>query len=176
MWWLGMGTTHRTNTTWRTSWLSTVWPSTMRWEFKDTDAHQYYTALYNVFAFLPLKGHCVVLEKKVRIKVITQTLFRNRINKLFAEGIKVPRTLFEAKEVAGSATYKQRKTRVLSFKVIFSIQFIQTWKQREFVYLVRLGIKTISQWQSFSSTLCTFKWINPSSQSLVMYSWCLIFL
>ena len=32
------------------------------------------------------------------------------INKLLSEEYKVPRTLFEARQVAGSATYKQSKT------------------------------------------------------------------
>ena len=36
--------------------------------------------------------------------------FHRRINKLFSEENKVSRTLFEAREVAGSATYKQSKT------------------------------------------------------------------
>lgn len=31
MWWLGTGTTHRTSTTWPTSWSSTVWPLITRW-------------------------------------------------------------------------------------------------------------------------------------------------
>ena len=41
----------------------------------------------------------------------------------------VPRTMFEARKVAGSATYKQSKTVyevVLSFKVNLLVQFIQS--------------------------------------------------
>ena len=36
--------------------------------------------------------------------------FHKRINKLFSEENKVPRTLCEARKVAGSAKYKQSKT------------------------------------------------------------------
>ena len=45
--------------------------------------------------------------------------------------------MFESREVAGSAKYKQQVKRceiVLSFKVSLFILFIQSWKQREFVY------------------------------------------
>ena len=45
-------------------------------------------------------------------------------------------------KVAGSATYKQSKT---------VCQFIQSWKQRQFVYLVCLDIKTV-----FKEALCRF--------------------
>ena len=37
-------------------------------------------------------------------------IFPNWTNKLFSEENKVSRTLFEARKVAGSATYKQSKT------------------------------------------------------------------
>ena len=37
-------------------------------------------------------------------------VLHNWINQLFSEENKVPRTLFEAKKVAGSATYEQSKT------------------------------------------------------------------
>ena len=52
----------------------------------------------------------------LNVKLIIQT---NCINKLFLEENKVPWTLFEARKVAGSATYKQSKQYeiVLSFKV-----------------------------------------------------------
>ena len=51
------------------------------------------------------------------------------MNKLFSEENKVPRTLFEARKVAGSATRKQSKYEIaLSYKVHL---FIQSWKQRE---------------------------------------------
>ena len=59
-------------------------------------------------------------------KVIIQTqniyLIHKWVNKLFSEENKVPRTLYEARKVAGSATYKQSKVKqyeiVLSFKVL----------------------------------------------------------
>ena len=59
-------------------------------------------------------------------------LFHKWINKLSSEESKVIRALFEARKVAGSATYivKQYET-VLSFKVSL---FIQSWKQQECVY------------------------------------------
>ena len=37
-------------------------------------------------------------------------LFHKWMNKLFSEENKVPRILFEARKVAGSATYKQSET------------------------------------------------------------------
>ena len=45
-------------------------------------------------------------------EIMTQTqniwfFIHNWVNKLFLEENKVPRTLFEARKVAGSATYKQ---------------------------------------------------------------------
>ena len=55
-------------------------------------------------------------------------------------GKQCPRTLFEAWKVAGSATYNQSKT-VWNCVVVL---FIQSWKQRHFVYFVRLGIKQIN--------------------------------
>ena len=38
-----------------------------------------------------------------------------QINKLFSEENKVPRILFEARKVAGSATYKQSKMKLCPF-------------------------------------------------------------
>ena len=43
-------------------------------------------------------------------EVMEQALFHIWMNKLFSEENKVPRTLFEGRKVAGSATYKQNKT------------------------------------------------------------------
>ena len=62
-------------------------------------------------------------------------LFYNWINRLFTEENMVPRTLFEARNVAGSTKNKQIKQDeiVFSFKVRLLIQFIQSWKQRESV-------------------------------------------
>ena len=61
--------------------------------------------------------------------------FHNWMNKLFSEEDKVPRTLFEAGQVMGSATglnkVKQNET-VFYFKVSL---FIQSWEQREFSVL-----------------------------------------
>ena len=65
--------------------------------------------------------------------------FHNWINKLFTEKKKFPRTLFEARKVAGSATYKQIKTVWnLSFKISFS-------------YSVYYAMKT-------KRICCTFQW------------------
>ena len=57
--------------------------------------------------------------------------------------VKIWSPLLEARKVAGSATYLQSEAEwiVLSFKVSLFIQFIQSWKQREFVDLVCLGIQ-----------------------------------
>ena len=50
---------------------------------------------------------------------------------------------FEARKVAGSATRKNKKSQlyefVSSFKVDLFIQFINSWKQKELVYLIFLG-------------------------------------
>ena len=51
---------------------------------------------------------------EVIIQIRNIYLFHNFIKKLLSEENKVPGTLFEARNVAGSATYKQI---VLSFKV-----------------------------------------------------------
>ena len=45
-------------------------------------------------------------------EVVTQTFFIIEWNELFSEEKKVPRTLFEAQRVAGSATYKQKEISV----------------------------------------------------------------
>ena len=55
--------------------------------------------------------------------------------------------MVDTKKVVVSATYKQL---VLSFKVGLFIQFIQSWKQREIVYIVCLYTKK-RQRRSFSS-------------------------
>ena len=48
---------------------------------------------------------------------------------LFSEENKAPWTLFEARQVAGSAKYKVKQyDTVLSFKVSLLIRFIQSWK------------------------------------------------
>ena len=61
---------------------------------------------------------------------------KNGQNKLFSYENKVPRRLFAAREVAGSATYKQSKWYESDF-----IQFIHSWDWREFVYSVCSAIK-----------------------------------
>ena len=55
-----------------------------------------------------------------------------RINKLFSGENKVPRTLFEARKLAKSTTYKRGKAEWLirPFKVSLCIHFIRSWKQR----------------------------------------------
>ena len=64
--------------------------------------------------------------------------FHKWINKLLLGEKRVPRTLSEAWKVAGSTTYKKVKQYdiVLSSEVSLFIQFIQSWKQGVFVYLV----------------------------------------
>ena len=55
---------------------------------------------------------------------------------MFSEENKVPRTLSEARMVAGSTTYKHSETvkqHVSSLKVSL---FIQSWRQRKFDHLV----------------------------------------
>ena len=55
------------------------------------------------------------------------------MNKLLSEANKNPRTLFEARKVAGSATYKQIQT---AWKASLFVQFIQSWEQWEFISFV----------------------------------------
>ena len=70
-----------------------------------------------------LKGHHVVFERTFKLRMLLSAMlmrllhkvrntysFHNWINKLFLEENKVPRTLFEARKVTGSATCKQSKT------------------------------------------------------------------
>ena len=53
---------------------------------------------------------------------------------------KLPKTLLEARKVAGAATYKHINTYPSTpFEVSLFIQFIRSLKRREFVYLVCLG-------------------------------------
>ena len=73
-------------------------------------------------------------------EVIIQPFVYNWMNKLFSVEYKVPRTLSEARKVAGSATYKQSK-KSKSMKLCFPLRS---------VCLFSLGIK-ISQWRSFAS-------------------------
>ena len=57
-----------------------------------------------------LKGHYVVLEKKFNFnihKINTVIIKTQKYFELFSEENRVPRTLFEARKMAGSATYKQ---------------------------------------------------------------------
>ena len=69
------------------------------------------------------------------------------MNKLFSEEDVVPRTLFEARKVAGSAKFRVKHYEiVLSFKVSL---FIHSWKQREVVYLFTYFFR--HEWRSFSS-------------------------
>ena len=71
------------------------------------------------------KGHCVVWRTE-------------KLNKLLEEN-KVPRTLFEARKVAGSATCKQSKTiwkcGVLQGQFVYSVySVVNNRQQREFDY------------------------------------------
>ena len=60
---------------------------------------------------------------------------------------------------------KQREI-VLSFKASLFSQFIQSWKQRQSVYLVCWGMNKISQWRSFSSP-------SPKLRSAPLNKWCI---
>ena len=52
-----------------------------------------------------LKGQYVVLENAFELTfIILETFFHNWINRLFSEENKVPETLFEVRNVAGSTT------------------------------------------------------------------------
>ena len=86
--------------------------------------------------------------KKIKIRILIFTklyklrniyIFHKWINKLFSEENKVLWTPFEARVVAGSAKYKQSTSVKLCF-FKFSL-FIQSWKLRQFVYVVCLGMK-----------------------------------
>lgn len=62
----------------------------------------------------------------------------------------MPRTLFAAKTVAGTATNKQSEpvwNCVVLFKVNLSIQCFQSWKQGLFIYFFE-ALKKSSQWRS----------------------------
>ena len=76
--------------------------------------------------------------------VIMHTLFHDWINKPFSEENKHPRRLFEAREVAGSATYKQSKTVWSCGVLLRSVCFFSLCSRenkREFVCLVCSGIQ-----------------------------------
>ena len=62
--------------------------------------------------------------------------FHNWVNKLFSVGNKVPRTLFEARKVAGSATCKQSKT-VLNCVVLWG-HFVYVVMETKIVCLFSL--------------------------------------
>ena len=82
-----------------------------------------------------LKRHYVVFEKKFKLRILMISIlmlipthkydffFHKWIKKLFSEENKVPRTLFEARKVAGSAKYKQSKWNcvVLFGQFIYSV-------------------------------------------------------
>ena len=120
-----------------------------------------------------IKGLDVVFEKKFKLRnIILQYLwstnsnsqmfvfFLNWINKLFSEENKVPKTLFEARKLAGSATYKQWNSMKLCCP--FRSVCIQTWKQ--FVYLVCSGTQ-ISVYEYLS--LIIFSFTKRSSAPLI---------
>ena len=79
---------------------------------------------------------------KVQKKPLSN-LFHNCINKLFSEENNVTWRLLEPRDVAGSPNINKVKQYeiVLSFKFSLFIQFTQSRKQRQCVYLVCFGIK-----------------------------------
>ena len=84
----------------------------MNWKLKETMKRE---LLYLSDISRLLKGDEVIQTQNVDVysvnEIIIQTSnFPNKwINKLFSEENKVPRTLFEARKLAGSAIYKQSK-------------------------------------------------------------------
>ena len=79
-----------------------------------------FVCLYYINKKTNLKGHYIVLERIFKLRILFFTtwmrwwhklwnicLLHDWINKLFSEENKVPRTLFEARKEAGSATNKQ---------------------------------------------------------------------
>ena len=68
-----------------------------------------------------LKVHYVILKKELKLQnqifIRNISFFHDKINKLFWEEYKFLRTLFKARNVAGSATYVQRK-KVWNFVVL----------------------------------------------------------
>ena len=72
--------------------------------------------------------------------------FHDWINKLLSEENKVPDHCLKREKWQGPPHVNKVKQYdiVLSFNVSLFIQFIQSWKQREFVYLVCLGINNQS--------------------------------
>ena len=70
------------------------------------------------------------------IKQTQRSFFHDWINKLFPEEDNVPTTLFDARKVAGSATYKQSKT-VWHFHSVY----LFCHKNKKFANFVCLAIK-----------------------------------
>ena len=140
-------------------WSSTS-PSTTSALTSDNFIH-----LYNVFFFflqqtsfsnifilnLPiLKGAlCSFGEKKIRVLTFTILIrwyklgdiyhFYVWLKKLFSEGNKVPWTLFEARKVAGSATYKHNETAwncvVLEGQFVYSVYSVMKMKSLSILFV-----------------------------------------
>ena len=118
-----------------------------------------------------LKGHCVAVEKKI-FQLNLNLIFNifSILNKLFSELSEVPRTMFVARKVAGSATCKQSKT-IWSCVVLYG-HFVYPVMKAEGVCLCCLfRHKEISQWRSFSSDVfpkVTFEWFF---KIYIIYAW-----
>ena len=86
----------------------------------------------------------------------------NWINKLFSEKNKVPRTLFEVRKAAGSATYKQNSMKLcrpLTSACLLSL-FSHENKESLFIWFVWTLKKSVNEDLCFlikMSTECTFK-------------------
>ena len=91
------------------------------------------------------------------------SMFHNWINNLFSEENNLPSTLFVARKVAGSATYKQSYT-VRNFVVLKGQ--LSSHKNKEFVYLACLGIKQKKSMKIFLFWLSFF----PQNYTVHLYA------
>ena len=96
--------------------------------------------------------------------------FLNWTHKLASEETKVPRTLCEARKVAGSSTLVKQYEIVLSFKISLFIQFIQSWviSMKEILLWVNLSIliKMTSPKLHTAPLMCVFSGAVPSASWL----------
>ena len=93
-----------------------------------------------------------ILRPSIRVR---RNLPHNWINKLFSEEYQVPRTLFEAGKVTGSATYKQSKTVwncvVLKCQFVYSVSlFVQCAEASLHMFLL---VRRLSE-THFSASQC----------------------
>ena len=100
--------------TWTSLWIGAkfnswrVVSSELKSTFVTSEVRKSVNAHLCIEDFYMLKRHCVVRERTFNLRNIH--FFHKWIIKLFSEDNKVPRTLVEARKVAGSAKHKQNKT------------------------------------------------------------------